>query len=34
MAEGVTALAVLFTLFFIAWQALLMRQSVSASDEV
>jgi hypothetical protein len=32
--EGVTALAVLFTLFFIAWQALLMRQSVSASDEV
>ena len=31
--EGVTALAVLFTLFFIAWQALLMRQSVSASDE-
>jgi hypothetical protein len=32
--EGVTALAVLFTLFFIAWQALLMRQSVFASDEV
>lgn len=32
--EGVTALAVLLTLFFIAWQALLMRQSVSASDEV
>ncbi len=30
---GVTALAVLFTLFFIAWQALLMRQSVFASDE-
>jgi hypothetical protein len=32
--EGVTALSVLFTLFFIAWQALLMRQSVSASDAV
>jgi hypothetical protein len=32
--EGFTALAVLFTLFFIAWQALLMRQSVLASDEV
>src|ERR1035437_10680120 len=32
--EGVAALAVLFTLFFIAWQAFLMRQSVSAFDEV
>jgi hypothetical protein len=32
--QGVTALAVLLTLFFIAWQALLMRQSVTASDNV
>jgi hypothetical protein len=32
--QGVTTLAVLLTLFFIAWQALLMRQSVSASDKV
>jgi hypothetical protein len=32
--NGVTALAVVFTLFFIAWQAILMRQSVAASDEV
>ena len=32
--EGVSVLALLLTLFFIAWQALLMRQSVSASDEV
>ncbi|MHB8303061.1 MAG: hypothetical protein ACYDC6_09525 [Acidobacteriaceae bacterium] len=31
--EGVTALAVLLTLFFIAWQAILMRQTVSASDD-
>lgn len=31
--EGVTTLAVILTLFFIAWQALLMRQSVSAADE-
>ena len=32
--EGVAALAVLLTLFFIAWQAILMRQSVTASEEV
>jgi hypothetical protein len=32
--EGVTTLAVLLTLFFIAWQAILMRQTVSASEEV
>jgi hypothetical protein len=32
--EGVTALAVLFTLFFIAWQAILMRQTVTASEDV
>jgi hypothetical protein len=32
--EGVTTLAVLLTLFFIAWQAILMRQSVTASEEV
>lgn len=31
--EGVTALAVLLTLFFIAWQAILMRQTVSAADD-
>ena len=31
--EGVTTLAVLLTLFFIAWQAILMRQSVSGSEE-
>jgi hypothetical protein len=30
--EGVTALGVLLTLFFIGWQAILMRQAVSASD--
>jgi hypothetical protein len=30
--EGVTALAVLFTLFFIAWQAILMRQSVAGAE--
>ncbi len=30
--QGVATLAVLLTLFFIAWQALLMRQTVSASD--
>jgi hypothetical protein len=31
--EGVTTLAILLTLFFIAWQALLMRQAGSASEE-
>jgi hypothetical protein len=31
--EGVTTLAVLLTLFFIAWQAILMRQTVTASEE-
>jgi hypothetical protein len=31
--EGVTALAVLLTLFFIAWQAILMSQTVSAIGE-
>lgn len=31
--EGVTTLAVLLTLFFIAWQATLMSQTVSASAE-
>jgi hypothetical protein len=31
--QGVTTLAVLLTLFFIAWQAILMRQTVTASEE-
>ena len=32
--EGVTTLAILLTLFFIAWQAILMRQTVAASEDV
>jgi hypothetical protein len=32
--EGVTTLAVLLTLFFIAWQAILMRQTITASEDV
>jgi hypothetical protein len=32
--EGVTALAVLSTLFFIGWQALLTRQAIASSDSV
>jgi hypothetical protein len=31
--QGVATFAVLLTLFFIAWQAILMRQSVSGADE-
>ena len=31
--QGVATFAVLLTLFFIAWQAILMRHSVSAADE-
>jgi hypothetical protein len=31
--EGVTTLAVLLTLFFIAWQAILMRQTVSTAED-
>jgi hypothetical protein len=31
--SGVETLAVLFTLFFIAWQALLMRQSVAGAED-
>ena len=30
--NGVTALGILLTLFFIAWQALLTRQSITSSD--
>jgi len=31
--EGVTALAILLTLFFIGWQAMLMRQTVVSAEE-
>jgi hypothetical protein len=31
--EGVAALAILLTLFFIAWQAMLMRQTVMSADD-
>jgi hypothetical protein len=31
--QGAATVGVLLTLFFIAWQAILMRQSVSAADE-
>ncbi len=31
--DGVAALAILFTLFFIAWQAMLMRQSLTGADD-
>jgi hypothetical protein len=31
--EGVTALSILLTLFFIAWQAMLMRQTVRSSED-
>jgi hypothetical protein len=31
--EGVTALAILLTLFFIGWQAMLMRQAIVSTEE-
>jgi len=31
--EGVTALSILLTLFFIAWQAMLMRQTILSSED-